>query len=238
MHFVLGRHYARQWDLKRRTWIVLGLCYLIGMIPGSKFLFHWKTVGFDPLVIFNGKAYLQGGLWGGLLVYFPLAIVAMWVLTKKRKPAFDLIALTVPIPWAMAKIGCLMNGCCYGRPTSLPWAFTFPAINRGGAPADVPLHPTQLYEVLLMGALVVLFYRLNNERWRGTLLLWFLMVYGFGRTLIDTFRGDMQAYALKVGGITLTHLFCLAGAVVSLLALLIYWNLLKGPESDVKNPHV
>lgn len=41
MHFMLGRHYARQFGLKRRIWIVLGLCYLIGMIPGSKFMFHW-----------------------------------------------------------------------------------------------------------------------------------------------------------------------------------------------------
>lgn len=187
-------------------------------------------------MIFNGKAYLQGGLWGGLLVYFPLAIVAMGLLTEKRKPAFDLVALTLPIPWALAKIGCLMNGCCYGRPTSVPWAVIFPVINRGGAPASVPLHPTQLYEVLLMVALVVLFHRLNNERWRGTLLLWFLMVYGFGRTLIDTFRGDVEAYAVKVGTITLTHLFCLATAVISLLILLVYWNLLKAPNYDT-TPH-
>ena len=236
VHFIIGRHYARRFGLKRRVWIVLGICYWVGMVPGAKFLYHWKHVGLNPMVIFNRQAYLQGGLWGGLLVYLPLAVLAMWLLAHKRRHALDLIALTVPIPWSLAKIGCLMHGCCYGRPTSVPWAITFPAASRI-APAGVPVHPCQLYEVLIMMILMFLLRKFNHERWRGLLLLWFLCIYGLGRVITDTYRGDTDGYVVYVvGSITVTHLICLIAAMGSLAVLLVHWAYLKpmskGLEAD------
>jgi hypothetical protein len=70
------------------------------------------------------------------------------VLAGGRRPAtLDLVALTIPIPWMAAKLGCFLNGCCHGRPCSLPWAVTFPPGART-APPGVPIHPSQLYEVV------------------------------------------------------------------------------------------
>ena len=189
------------------------------MIPGAKFLFHIREVGFDPAVVFSIEHYIQGDFWGGLLAYMLLAIPVTLLLARNRKAALDLVAVSVPIPWAMAKLGCLLNGCCYGKPCSLPWGITFP--EGGGAPASATLHPTQIYEIIMMGLLVVVFMLLRSERWRGTMLLWFVGIYGSGRVAIDIFRGDADRYIYIVGPVTLTQLICAAAAVISIGLLLL-----------------
>ncbi len=133
VHFLICRRVAHRLGLRRRVWTLASICYMVGMIPGAKFLYHLRKVGFDPMVIFSIKHYIQGGLWGGLLVYMPLAIPVTLLLARNRRAALDLVAVSVPIPWAMAKLGCLLNGCCYGKPCSLPWGIVFPE-NAGCRP--------------------------------------------------------------------------------------------------------
>ena len=219
LHFLIARRLARRLRLRRRVWIMASVCYVLGMIPGAKLLYHLRTVGFDPMVVFSAKHYIQGGLWGGLLAYMVLAIPVTLLLARNRRAALDLVAVTVPIPWAMAKLGCLFNGCCYGKPCSLPWAVVFPE-GIEGTPAGIGLHPTQVYEIIMMGALVLVFRLLRSERWRGTMLLWFVGIYGFGRAATDIFRGDANRY-IYLGPITLTQLICAAAAVVSIGVLLL-----------------
>ncbi|MHC4167520.1 MAG: prolipoprotein diacylglyceryl transferase [Planctomycetota bacterium] len=219
VHFIISRRAAHRLGLRRRVWIAASVCYMLGMIPGAKFLYHMRVVGFDLMVVFSMKHYVQGGLWGGLLAYIPLAIAAMLLLARNRKAGLDLVAVTVPIPWAMAKLGCLLNGCCHGKPCSLPWAIAFPE-GASTAPAGVPIHPTQIYEVLIMGLLTLIFKLLRSERWRGTMLLWFVGIYGIGRAATDVFRGDADRY-IYVGPITLTQLICVSAAVVSIGILLL-----------------
>jgi phosphatidylglycerol:prolipoprotein diacylglycerol transferase len=128
-----------------------------------------------------------------------------------------LVAVTIPVSWIATKIGCFLNGCCYGRPCSLPWAVTFPPGARG-APPGVPLHPSQLYEVGIMLILLLVFAHLKSDRWRGTRLLWFLLIYGFGRAATDFLRGDAESYIIP-GVLTLTQLLCIVAGVVALFAL-------------------
>ena len=219
-HFLVSRKIARRLGLRRRVWITVSVCYLVAMTAGAKYLFHAQQLEFDPMVIFSARHYIQGGMWGGLLAYFPLAIAATFFLARNKKAGLDLVAVALPIPWAMAKLGCLFNGCCYGKPCSLPWGIVFPE-GAGSTPAGVPLHPTQVYEILLMTLIVLVFRLLRGERWRGTMLLWFVGIYGIGRAAIDTFRGDADRY-IYIGPITLTQLICLAAAVVSIGVLLFY----------------
>ena len=127
VHFYVSRHVAHRLNLERRVGIAVSLCYLVGMIPAAKLLYEIRQYRFDLTVVFSLKHYIEvGGLWGGLLAYLLLAIPATLFLTRNRRAALDLIAVSVPIPWALAKVGCLLNGCCHGRPCSLPWAITFP----------------------------------------------------------------------------------------------------------------
>jgi phosphatidylglycerol:prolipoprotein diacylglycerol transferase len=170
----------------------------------------------------SAQHYMRGGLWGGLLAYFALAVPAALLLVRRRREALDLTALTLPIPWILAKFGCLFNGCCYGKPCSLPWAITFPEGARG-APAGVPLHPTQLYEVLLMVVVLLVLRALRSDRWRGTKLLWFLALYGVGRAATAMLRGDTDS-ASYIGPLAITQLVCLAAAAVALAALSVVYK--------------
>ncbi|MHC4471175.1 MAG: prolipoprotein diacylglyceryl transferase [Planctomycetota bacterium] len=208
---------ARRTGLGRRAADCLGIGYLLAMTVGAKALHDLCHGRLEITRLVDPAHYLEGGLWGGLLVYVALAAALAAVWRGRRRDVLDLAALSVPIPWMLAKSACLLGGCCYGRPSSLPWAITFPDTG-GGAPAGVTLHPTQLYDVLAMAGVLVLLSRLDRERWRGTLLLWLLALYGSGRALADAFRGDI-AGQLRMGPLTLTQVLCLVAALLSVLVL-------------------
>jgi phosphatidylglycerol:prolipoprotein diacylglycerol transferase len=187
------------------------------MIVGAKVLYDVQHAQFDFKALLSISHYMKGGLWGGLLVYLCLSAPLVLIFSRHRRAAMDLIALSVPIPWIFAKLGCLLNGCCYGRPSSLPWAITFPE-GAAGAPAGVPLHPTQVYEVMVVLGVICVFAVLRRKRWQGTMLLWFLVLYGLGRAGTEFWRGDVDRH-VYVGSLTLSQSICFAAAGVSILVL-------------------
>lgn len=218
-HYLVSYLLARRSGLRHRVWIVVSLCYNVGMIVGAKALCDILHAQFNPGALLSAKHYLGGGLWGGLLAYLCLSVPLALMLSNRKRAALDLVALSIPIPWIFAKLGCLLNGCCYGRPFSLPWAITFPE-GAAGAPAGIPLHPTQIYEILVVLCVVGVFAALNRERWQGTMLLWFLVLYGIGRAITEFWRGDVDHHVC-VGPLTLSQLICLSAAGVSMLVLCI-----------------
>jgi phosphatidylglycerol:prolipoprotein diacylglycerol transferase len=216
LHFLVSRRIAKRHGLRRRVWITVSACYFVGMILGAKLLYDLRRGPLDVTALFQAEHYMRGGLWGGLLAYWALAVPATLLLAQDKRAGLDLVGLSLPIPWIAAKLGCLLNGDCYGKPCSLPWAITFPEGARG-APAGVPLHPTQLYEVGLMLVILLVFAMLRSQRWRGTKLLWFLAIYGLGRAATDFLRGDTEGH-LYFGLLSLTQLLCLAAAALVALA--------------------
>jgi phosphatidylglycerol:prolipoprotein diacylglycerol transferase len=217
LHFVLSWRIARRHKLPRRVWLTVSFCYLLGMLFGAKLLYDVRHGQFDIAALFQAKHWLGGGLWGGLLAYFALAVLAVLPAGVRRRAALDLVALTIPIPWIAAKLGCFLNGCCHGRPCSLPWAVTFPPGART-APPGVPVHPSQLYEVGLMLIVLLVFSRLKSDRWQGTKLLWFLVIYGVGRAATDFLRGDIEG-PLYLGVLSLTQVLSAAAAAAALILL-------------------
>ena len=224
MHFLVSWCVARRAGLERRVWIAASICYSVSTIFGAKLLYDVHHSQLDLRALFSANHYMQGGFWGALLVYLALGVPLVLLLTSRKRSAVDLIALSIPVPMILAKLGCLLNGCCYGRPCSMPWAITFPEGSHA-QPPGVPLHPTQVYDIILMVLLLLVFRALKEDRWRGTMLLWFLAIYGFGRAGADAFRGDIDRY-IYLGPITLTQLLCLAAATISIL-LLIVWTRLE-----------
>ena len=220
LHFVLSWRIAKCHGLRRRVWIAASVCYFLGMIIGAKLLYDIRHPPLDVAALFRSEHYMGGGLWGGLLPYFALAVPAVLLLSEQKLTALDLVAQAVPVPWIAAKLGCFFNGCCHGRPCTLPWAIAFPEGART-APAGVPIHPTQLYEVGLMLIVLLVFMQLKSDRWRGTKLLWFLVIYGVGRAATDVFRGDTEGH-LYLGLVSLTQLLCISAAVAALVALVIW----------------
>jgi len=187
------------------------------MIVGAKALYDIQHTQLDLGTLLSIRHYMHGGLWGGLLVYLCLSVPLVLILTNRRRAALDLIALTIPIPWIFAKLGCLFNGCCYGRECSLPWAITFPE-GAAAAPAGIPLHPVEIYEILVVLCIIGVFIAFKRRWGSGMMLLWFLILYGIGRAATEIWRGDTDHH-LYIGPLTLSQLICLVVAGVSILIL-------------------
>ncbi len=130
----------------------------------------------------RGGLAIQGGILFGL-------VFGTWYLylTKTSPlPVLDSFFLYLPVGQAIGRLGCFFNGCCYGRPSSLPWAIKFPFL-------EARVHPTELY---YLAAHLGLFFVLNlfsqeENIQKGELTAWYFILYGFIRSLLDNFRGDL-----------------------------------------------
>jgi phosphatidylglycerol:prolipoprotein diacylglycerol transferase len=133
--------------------------------------------------------FWNGGLayYGGFLLAVP---VGLWMARRAKLGLWRIADLTAPfIAFGLffGRIGCFLNGCCYGRPSTLPWAVDFPQIRGHGT-----VHPTQLYESL--GALAVfalLYFGVRpRKRAHGQVFAWLLVLYGALRFGLEFFRDD------------------------------------------------
>lgn len=129
-------------------------------------------------------------LLGGVL----LAIVAVIIFSHRRKVSIwvltDLFVPSLALGEFFGRIGCFLNGCCFGVPTHLFWGVVFPQSCAAGAQfPDTHIHPTQLY--MSLAALVTFFILLLIEpklKRQGQLFAFYLVVYGITRFIIEEFR--------------------------------------------------
>lgn len=153
-----------------------------------------------------------GGVLGALLA---LAITAR----LHRRPFLflaDLAAPAVFIASALGRVGCFYHGCCYGAPTSVPWAVQFIeplALGR----VTVPSHPVQLYEAVLSCLALVGTLRVRRAQsfgaGSGQLIAMSLLGYSAIRFLVEFFRIGGSS-AVVFGGFSTTQLVALGGAIV------------------------
>jgi len=135
---------------------------LAGLI-GAKILmiiFDWGAPDKPP--IFSLSTLQAAGVWQG---GFVLAVLVAFLYMRQHKlpflQTFDVFAPGVAIGHAIGRIGCFAAGCYWGNACNLPWAVTFhnpDAAELTGVPLGVPLHPSQLYEVLTELALFAFLY--------------------------------------------------------------------------------
>jgi phosphatidylglycerol:prolipoprotein diacylglycerol transferase len=139
--------------------------------------------------------------FSGLTIYGAIlgATLAVWVYSRVSRFQFgyfaDAVAPGIILAQAVGRVGCLLNGCCYGLPTSLPWGVVYTDPDSIGYNASflllpgTGLHPTQLYEIiynlLVFGILVSLRRRLKPD---GSLFLVYISLYSLWRFGIDFIR--------------------------------------------------
>lgn len=124
--------------------------------------------------------------------------------------------LALPAALAVARLGCFLNGCCFGKSSQLPWAVTFPVSTQRamGMPQN-PVHPTQLYEIVLdLAILFVLFAVYKRFRYRGATMLSFVMLYAAARFLLEFFRYHNDPKANLFFQLLSVAAFVLAGLVL------------------------
>lgn len=152
----------------------------------------------ELMKIWEGGTASTGAYVGGLLAAFGAA--AWYRLPTAR--FFDCCAPAAAMAIVLGRIGCFLNGCCYGSRSGLPWAVSFPA---GAGPyhdhmeaglisagqAALPVHPTQLYEAFYgLGIFVLLLLLKRAQKEDGTLTAFLFLAYSFGRFFNEFLRGD------------------------------------------------
>jgi phosphatidylglycerol:prolipoprotein diacylglycerol transferase len=157
-------------------------------------------------------------LWlGGLSIHGAMVagLLYTWWFCRRRGLRFlafgDLLARGFALGYAIGRIGCFLNGCCYGHACDLPWAVSFHA--DGDRWATTPLsHPTQLYATVMnLAWFGLLHWRSRCPHREGELFLLYLVLYSVYRFIDEQFRKGATAEVLAWG---LTQ-----AQVASLLAL-------------------
>ncbi|HEX8551187.1 MAG TPA: prolipoprotein diacylglyceryl transferase [Abditibacteriaceae bacterium] len=180
-------------------------------------------------------AVWDGGLsFHGSLVAAPLVI---WYYARRAGISplqlTDAIAPAVFAGYAIGRIGCLMNGCCYGNMCSAPWAMVFP-VEGNRSQFTPPSHPTQLYSTVLATGLFFVMQRVRIapffNRFAGQITILFFALYACERAFIELFRNG--ATARTVFGLSWLTQAQLA-SILALVALAAFWSFLARRDSHV-----
>lgn len=200
----------------------MALYVLLGAIIGSRGLYvlvsreEFAGNPFQVFLIWKGGLVFYGGLAAGILVI-------IWYTRRhgiSLLKTLDIYAPALALGHAVGRIGCFSAGCCYGSPSSLPWAVTFthPA---SLAPLGLPLHPVQLYEsfsLFLIFALLITLRR--RQSFEGQMAWTYLFLYAIARITLEFFRGDPRGFVF--GGALSTSQFL--GLLVAPAAAFLWWR--------------
>jgi phosphatidylglycerol:prolipoprotein diacylglycerol transferase len=182
----------------------LGLIVIFSALVGSKLLLLFSDYGYYSQhlrEIFSLSTLRSTGVYyGGLLLALGFAA---WYTATKKLPAWTLADLAAPgiaLGQAIGRLGCLSAGCCYGKPTSMPWGITFTdryAYDNVGVPLNVALHPTQIYEA--GGAFLLFLYLMwivSRKHFTGQVILEYLFLFAALRFALEFFRDDDRGFVL------------------------------------------
>lgn len=144
------------------------------------------TAWYDIFMFWEGGSAELGGIVAVIL----FLLVAFPYYHLKALPIFDLASTYAPILQCFGRIGCFFAGCCYGVPSTAPWAVTY-THPLSMAPLHVALHPTQLYSALLFAAAFFLMYGFSKYLTKpGQCLSLYLITTGVIRFMVDFWRDD------------------------------------------------
>ena len=198
---------------------VLGarLVYILLDLPNESFR--------DFFAVWNGGLSFHGGV--------AFATLGGWIYLRRVGLSFwkcaDLVAPSGAIGYAITRIGCFLNGCCYGAPTNLPWAVRF---NEHGT-LTPPSHPTQLYAVL--ANLLIFFVLTRLERMKrapGFVFISYLGLYSIYRFAIEFLRKGYSAQVMVLG-LTQAQVASIVIAVACVVAIVTFY---RRPASEEHKP--
>jgi len=195
----------------------------------------------------NGGLVFQGAI--------PVSILfCYWNLKRRGVPfwkAADVVMPYVPVGQAFGRTGCLLKGCCHGeRADELPWAICFPPESPAYAahqqhyadfPADAawsyPVHPTQLYSVvLLLGLCAALLFIRRHRPFVGITLPFYFILYGVCRFIVEIFRGDGNPTQSYLGvELTSQQAFCVLMIILG-TGVGILMHRMRDRKADVRFP--
>ena len=150
--------------------------------------------------VFGPGLVFFGGLLGGAL------LVSAWAWWRGYfgYELADVAAPAIALGYALGRIGCQVSGDGdYGVPTGLPWAMDYP---HGTVPTEAQVHPTPVYELLVMGLVTMVLWRLRGRFAPGVLIGLYLVMGGAERFLVEMIRRNEAVAA----GLTLPQVISVA----------------------------
>ncbi len=215
----------------------LWVSFLLAGLVGSKltlYLVDWRYYWEQPAAILSSWRS-AGVYYGGFIA----AAFTGWVYMRRHGLPFgkivDLTAPALALGQSIGRWGCFSAGCCYGKPTTVPWAVTFTSSRAReitGVPLYSSLHPTQIYlslnALLLCGVLLLL---LRWKRRRGLadgVVFWsYVVLYGATRFGFEVFRDDPRG---SIGALSTSQALGVVAVLVGLVALArLLW---RRPQED------
>jgi phosphatidylglycerol:prolipoprotein diacylglycerol transferase len=196
---------------------LLLIACVVGGIGGAKVLFLIQNVTFSELIA-DPLRYVSSGLtfYGGLIGSLILMGIVTWIKKVNYWAVTDSLAPGLILAYGIGRIGCFLVGDDYGIPSNLPWAVAFPE----GAPATTErVHPTQIYDTLLMIGLFLFLWKIrknypSSHGWLSSVL--FIML-GIERFLIEFIRNTTPSF---IPGLSQAQLISVAMIILGLLKLL------------------
>jgi phosphatidylglycerol---prolipoprotein diacylglyceryl transferase len=183
---------AKKKNIPFRFILDLGLYVLISGFVGARIFYILQHIrSYDSL----SNAF--SSIWEGGLTYYGGFVLASFVgfiyLRSIRLPiaeVMDIIAPSLALGEGIARIGCFLAGCCFGKPTNLPCGVTFPENTLTGIITDSQkVHPTQLYSsVILFCIFIILIIFQKYAKFSGQLFLSYMIMYSIYRFSIDFLR--------------------------------------------------
>ena len=218
---------------KEAVWDI-ALLGLLGGVIGARLAFvglNWlRYFQFHPAEIFavwTGGMTFYGGLGGGILA----GVLACRSKGVRVSDMADLAAMSFPLGYCLGRIGCLLNGCCYGGACDLPWAVRF---HTDGGGLTVPSHPAQLYSAIIALFMYAALLPIERtRRFRGQVMLAYVFLYGVYRFGIEFVREGVTAETTTLFHLTQGQI---ASLLLSFVAAIWYAILLRRQQSAPTPP--
>lgn len=195
----------------------LFLASMAGGIVGAKLLYVFENVPLSDILshplenlLSRGGLTFYGGFFGAIALVWLIAWrnrLSMWVVC-------DLAAPALALAYAIGRVGCFLVGDDYGVPSNLPWAMPFP---KGLPPTTVPVHPTQLYEIIIMSIVFVFIWKIRKlDRPAGWLFSIYLILAGLERFFIEFLRSTTPS---PIPGLSLAQVMAVVIIIIGAVKL-------------------
>lgn len=211
----------------------LSLWMLLASLVGSKVLMLFTEPEYreQPMQLLSLDFLRSGGVFYGGLI--GAMLVGYFLMQRYQLPWWktaDACAPGIAIGNFFGRQGCFAAGCCWGKPTTLPWGVKFTELGNEitGVPIDAHLHPTQLYESLAM--LVGFFFLLwlhRRKRFSGQVILAYALMYSAVRFAVEFVRDDPRGdiFGLTtLTGLSTSQMISIIVGVGALVLLIIRWR--------------
>jgi phosphatidylglycerol:prolipoprotein diacylglycerol transferase len=200
----------------------LGVLSILAGVVGAKLLLvinDWSYYRSNLKAILSPNTLQAGGVWyGGFIAAVGVGLLYVALNKKPLLTTLDAFVPGIAFGHAVGRLGCFAAGCCYGKPTDMPWGIVFTnplAYSLVGTPLNKRLHPTQLYEFLAeMAIFAVVMWAWKHKQFAGQVFGTYAFLYGIARFFLEFYRDDPERGSVFGGVMSTTQLISIVLVII------------------------